>query len=184
MDFKYENVAGVFRAQPLHVGHIRTIDTMLEQGKNVFVVLGSTQEQGTDKNPFPFVVRKKQILNYYGTHPEHVAKKSKDRIRVLGLSDINNRDMWADYFYDFIEQSIEGKLNAYFCGTKYDAHWYVRPGVDIVIVERTSKEFPFVSASMVRDMIMYEDDRWKDFVPACNHPIIQDHIDKTKWRRR
>lgn len=183
--FKYKRVAAVLRGQPVHLGHIRMIDLMLELGEQVFLVIGSTQEQGTEKNPFPYVSRKKQILNIYGSDPAHVAKKSRDRIRIVGLPDINNSDAWGDYFYEFIEQEMDGnKLDAYFCGTKFDAHWYERPGVKIEVVDRSDTNHPFVSATMLRHMFLYEDVRWKQFIPACNHAIVQEHIDRTKWKRR
>ena len=59
MKQKYVAGLAVMRAQPLHIGHIKLINRMLDECKKVIILLGSVQEQGTERNPYPYVLRKK-----------------------------------------------------------------------------------------------------------------------------
>ncbi len=49
------------RAQPFHIGHAKMIDKMLRECEQlVTIVLGSIQEQGTERNPLNYTTRKKK----------------------------------------------------------------------------------------------------------------------------
>ena len=53
-------------------------------------------------------------------------------------------------------------------------------GKNIEYVDRTSEDFPFVTGTMVRDMIKFGDKRWKDFIHPENYQLIEDHFYKRK----
>ena len=88
-NFKYIHGLTIMRAQPFHIGHQKLIDKMLEECDKVCVVLGSIQEQGTERNPLNYTTRKKMIQNIYRTKPEY------ERLKVVGLFDINNPAEWG-----------------------------------------------------------------------------------------
>ena len=45
---------------------------------------------------------------------------------------------------------------------------------------RSDPDFPFVTGTMVRDMIKFGDKRWKNFIHAENHQLIEEHFYKKK----
>ena len=43
-----------------------------------------------------------------------------------------------------------------------------------------AKNFPFVTGSMVRDMIKFGDKRWKNFIAKENHSLVEEYFNKKK----
>lgn len=175
-EYKYQHGLSVMRAQPFHIGHSRMIDKMLEECAQVTIILGSIQEQGTDRNPLNYTTRKKMIQNVYRSRPEY------DRLKVIGLFDINNPVEWAEYVLDFMNESLPqlGRPDVYYAGSAYDAHWFRSAFDHIEYVDRTNYDFPFVSGTMIRDMIKFGDKRWKDFIHPENHCLVEEHFNKKK----
>ncbi len=159
----------VMRCQPFHVGHNRIIARMLDECEHVTVVIGSIQERGTARNPFSYTVRKKMIQNVWKNHPRY------GDLRIMGLQDINNPGEWAQYVIDFVNEnsSFPEKVDAYYCGSDYDGHWFRAQKIALEFVNRIDLAHPYVSASMIREMLTYGDPRWQDFVPAENHALIE-----------
>ena len=50
----------------------------------------------------------------------------------------------------------------------------------IIIEDRVDYNFPYVSGSMVRDMIKIGDLRWRQFVPKEIHKIIEESTNNQK----
>ena len=71
-EFKYKHGLSIMRAQPFHIGHAKMIDKMLRECEQVTIVLGSIQEQGTERNPLNYTTRKKMIQNVYRNRPEYL----------------------------------------------------------------------------------------------------------------
>lgn len=175
-DYKYKHGLSIMRAQPFHIGHARLIDRMLAECEKVTIVLGSIQEQGTERNPLNYTTRKKMIQNLYRSRPEYA------RLKVIGLFDINNPAEWAEYVLDFMNESLPdlGRPDVYYAGSSYDAHWFKAAFKNMEYVDRTDETFPFVTGTMVRDMIKFGDQRWKKFIHQENHSLIEDHFYKKK----
>lgn len=176
MSYQYQHGLTVMRAQPFHVGHSRIIDNMLQKCAYVTVILGSIQEQGTERNPLNYTTRKKLIQNVYRGHPEY------ERLKIIGLFDINNPAEWAEYVLDFMGESFPQLVrpDVYFAGSDYDAHWFKLAFQAIEYIDRTDMNFPFVTGTMVRDMIKYGDRRWKNFVHPENYELIENNFMKKK----
>ena len=164
------------RAQPFHIGHQKLVDQMLKDCERVTVALGSIQEQGTARNPLNYTTRKKMIQNIYRGKPEY------DRLKIIGLFDINNPAEWGDFVVDFLKESFPDLPlpEAYYAGSAYDAHWFKEHFKHIELVDRTDPNFPFVTGTMVRDMIKFGDERWKNYVAPENHHLIEEQFSKRK----
>ena len=167
--FKYQHGLCVMRAQPFHIGHQKLIDKMLKECAHVTIALGSAQEQGTDRNPLNYETRKKLIQNVYHIHPSY------ERLTIIGLRDINNPAEWGKFVLDVIQKSFPDtpSPDVYYAGSCYDAHWFKDCCPHIVLVDRNDPHLPFVSGTMIRDMIKFKDPRWKDFIAPKNHKIIE-----------
>lgn len=174
--YKYQHGLSIMRAQPFHIGHAKLIDRMLDECAIVTIILGSIQEQGTARNPLNYTTRKKMIQNLYRGKPAY------ERLRIIGLFDINNPAEWGEYVLDFINETFPGlpKPDVYYAGSAYDAHWFKDCFAHIELVDRTDPDFPFVTGTMVRDMIKFGDMRWKNYIHPENYHIVEEHFNKKK----
>ena len=171
---KFKLGLAVMRAQPLHIGHQKLINRMLNECEKIIIMLGSVQEQGTDRNPYTYIQRKQMILNVFDNN--------KERITILGMFDINNPTQWADFVLDFLRESLPHlpTPDVYYAGSSYDAQWFEKTMSKIIIEDRVDYNFPYVSGSMVRDMIKIGDLRWRQFVPKEIHKIIEESTNNQK----
>jgi nicotinamide mononucleotide adenylyltransferase len=154
----------IMRGQPVHIGHIRLIDTALQHSNFVYLILGSIQEYGTARNPFPFSQRKQMIKNYY---IDNIDKWSK--LIIIGLPDIFSL-RWPDYVLEQIHSEDTPNIKTVFGGTQYDCDWF--KNLKHYVVGRNDTEHPYASATMIREMLTYKDPRWKDYIPECNWEIV------------
>ncbi|MCH5303467.1 MAG: adenylyltransferase/cytidyltransferase family protein [Ruminococcus sp.] len=78
----------VGRFQTLHTGHEMMINKAIELCDEVGIFIGSSQEEGTYKNPFSYEVRKSLLYKIFGS-----------KIKVFPLPDIGvgNNSKWGDY---------------------------------------------------------------------------------------
>ncbi len=78
----------VGRFQPLHSGHEDMINRAIELCNRVGVLIGSSNESGTSKNPFTYETREEMLKTVFG-----------DSICVCSLPDIGvgNNSTWGDY---------------------------------------------------------------------------------------
>ena len=81
----------VGRFQTFHKGHQYMIDKALAICERVGIFIGSSQESGTEKNPFTYETREGLLKKIYG-----------DRVSVFPLPDIGvgNNSAWGDYVID------------------------------------------------------------------------------------
>lgn len=157
----------IMRAQPFHFGHARLIDKALADHDDVFVMLGSMQERGTSRNPFTFSERKEMIKSYYLAHEKW------EQLIVMGLIDIYDPVRWADYTLTEISNHFpDTVIEHLYCGSEYDFSWFRQTKVKPVIVDRVDQKHPFITASMLREMLVYGDARWKQYIPECNWPLV------------
>lgn len=169
---KYAHGLCVMRCQPFHIGHANIINTMLEKCGMVTVVLGSIQVQRSDqdeKNPFNYLQRKQMIKNYYET------KSESKRLNIIGAADINDLRMWSKYILDLVKDQIKDAplVDVYFAGTVYDTRGWEYSKLPFEIIDRTDGEFPYTSGTMIRNMCMFQDVRWKLYVPECNWELVR-----------
>ena len=172
----YQSGLAIMRAQPPHIGHIKLIRRMLRECQNVVIILGSVQEQGTERNPYSYIQRKEMLQKIFAAKPE--AK----RLKILGMFDINNPTQWGVFVMDFLKEACpnEPLPEVYYAGSEYDAQWFRDIFANIQIENRVDYDFPYVSGSMVRDMIKIGDKRWHNFVPEEIHQMIEELIPSQK----
>lgn len=86
------NAAIVGRFQPFHNGHLQAVLSILEKEQSVLIIIGTSQESGTDDNPYSFELRSKMIL-------EALKESGVDLnlVKIVPLPDINDDSKWVDY---------------------------------------------------------------------------------------
>lgn len=179
----------IMRTQPLHEGHTRIVQRMINNYDTVIIGCGSADKPITIANPFPIDDRIQMWHNVFG-----------ERIRLVPLADLGATDTtneWCDYVLRKIKGIGLPDPTDYFTGSPADAIWYRgrffnaacnSPADDdrdefikryipngtfrmLHIEERTQNYIP--SATELRNYLVTRDDGWKKWVPAVNHELVE-----------
>ena len=91
--FKLGIIVGRF--QTFHTGHKYMVDKACAVCDRVGILVGSSQESGTLKNPFTFEMRREMLKKVFG-----------DRVRIEPLPDIGvgNNGKWGDYVLQNVQR--------------------------------------------------------------------------------
>lgn len=141
------------RFQTLHIGHETMINKAAELCETVGIFVGSSNESGTNKNPFSYETREKMLKAVFG-----------DSIVVYPLPDIGvgNTAKWGEYVIknvverfgqkpDLLISGKETRRTSWFDSDDSAAELYVPKTVD-------------VSASEMREFFLKDDfESWKQF---------------------
>jgi len=96
---QYDALCLVGRFQPLHIGHKAVIDRALEMAKEVVVVVGSSFQARSTKNPFTFEERKTMIKAVY----------PQDTVKVVPVMDYPYDD---NAWVSAVQNSVNGALSS------------------------------------------------------------------------
>lgn len=96
---RYDLAVVIGRLQPLHLGHEELIKNALHTADHVLILLGSSNENRTKKNPLTFFERREII--------EHTFAKDSCRIIVKPLPDRNSNTHWVNHLQYCIEETIQ-----------------------------------------------------------------------------
>ena len=90
----------VGRFQLFHRGHQEMIEKALSLCEKVCVLIGSSQESGTEKNPFSYEMREALLRRIYG-----------EEICIFPLPDIGvgNNSRWGEYVLGRVEECVGQK---------------------------------------------------------------------------
>ena len=163
----------IARFQPFHYGHKSIIDQMLKDSNYTTIILGSSQESKTDKNPFSIEERKLFLKNIYG---------DQKNIKILSLTDLNDDNNWYKHVMNLVKKETNnfGFPDAYYCGSVYDSHWYDKGEFKIEIIDREKQEgLKNISATQIRNMIKNKDNSWKKYIPSKENVKIIENYYKT-----
>ncbi len=78
------------RFQPFHVGHLQDIANALSFSEKVIIAIGSSQEKGTNENPFSYEERREMIKKTLDA--EHVTAYG-----FFPIPDINDDSAWVSH---------------------------------------------------------------------------------------
>ncbi|MCK5602478.1 bifunctional nicotinamide-nucleotide adenylyltransferase/Nudix hydroxylase [Candidatus Pacearchaeota archaeon] len=95
---RYDLAVFIGRMQPLHNGHVQNITNALEIADNVLVIVGSTNQPRTPKNPFTGDERATMIKKVFPS----------DRVRVEGVEDFYPDTLWLKNVQTMAHKHIIG----------------------------------------------------------------------------
>lgn len=153
----------VGRFQTLHLGHVQMIETAVSLCGQVGIFVGSSQESGTSKNPFPYALRREMLNRLFG-----------ERVAVYPLPDIGvgNVASWGDYVLENVEKKF-GRMPDLLVSGKESRRldWFdsVR-GVRIaeLYIPKTIE----ISASRMRGFLLTDDRaQWERYVDPRIHSL-------------
>lgn len=184
MYHKYNFVVFIGRFQPSHLAHIRIISKALEKGEKVIILIGSSNQVRTIKNPWTFEERKQMILSAFPSsvhdnlliHPLHdkiyndqqwvcevqhtVGKHTKDgsSIAIVG----HNKDessYYLDLFpqWDLIDMGLIKEFDVDLNATDIrDDYFQINPNNENLLVDLHQKIGTKVSPSIEQFLQMFQ----------------------------
>ena len=160
----------VGRFQVLHAGHEQMIQTAIDLCDTVGVFIGSSQESGTSKNPFPYALRRQMLQNIFGS-----------RIQIFPLPDIGvgNTSAWGDYVLENVTNCFGRLPDLLVSGKEARRLDWFDSVKGVRIAELYIPKTIDISASQVRDFLITDDrDTWENYVNQKIHPMY-DQLRKT-----
>lgn len=152
----------VGRFQTLHKGHEKLIETGLMLCDRLLILIGSSQECGTERNPLNINTRTKMLRMIYGDNPN---------IMIYGLPDLTNendiRPEWGRYLLDNADRYIYKNPEIMIYGNDESrSAWFAKEDLKNtteLIINRS--ELP-ISATMLRQYMV--DDNRKAWMALVN----------------
>lgn len=146
----------VGRFQTMHIGHEQMIRTALLLCEEVGVFIGSSQESGTQKNPFSYEIRRDFFRDVFG-----------DAVKVAPLEDIGvgNNSLWGEYVLDNVEKQFKRRPDLLISGKEERRlDWF--DGIHgLMISELYLPKTIDISASIMRGFYLSGDrESWKQYM--------------------
>lgn len=164
----YDTGLIVGRFQIFHKGHQSLVETALKLCDRVIIFVGSSQESGTERNPFNVATRMNVIRECY---------PDKDRVQIYALPDLTHEDditvAWGKFVLDNVDRYIYKAPEIMVYGNdEARSRWF-----DLNDIKNTAEfiiprsRLP-ISATMLREM-MVKDERkqWMEWVDPKLHKM-------------
>lgn len=151
------------RFQPFHLGHLKAIKWILERCEKVTIVIGSSRESFTERNPFTVEERKEMVER--SLKEEGVGE---EKYEIIGIPDVFDCKRW-----------VKSILNKAKFEVVFTRNLWVKQCFDLF--EIPVKEHPMFreySARKIRRM-MIEDKDWERLIPNGSGRTIK-YIDFKK----
>lgn len=101
------------RFQPIHFGHVETIKSALTRSERVLIIVGSSENEISFRNPFTFDERVDLIK---GTIRELIPQDRHNDILIEGVADVNNDVKWKDSIVEIIRKHESNPSNVELTG--------------------------------------------------------------------
>jgi nicotinamide-nucleotide adenylyltransferase len=147
----------ITRSQPFHLGHLKVIKWILKKYDKVIIIIGSSQESNTDKNPFTGEERKEMI-------DKTLKSENIKKYRIAEIPDVYDDEIWVNSILKKVKFDTVFSMNNWVkkCFEKFD------------IPVKKHPMFGDISASKIRDQ-MRKGEKWKHLVPKEVLKIIGRH---------
>lgn len=142
----------VGRFQPFHLGHLEAIKSILEEVKEIVIVIGSAQYSHNINDPFTAGERLVMIRNALKE-----AKIDQARVWVVPVPDVHLHMMWVS--------AVEGytpKFNVVYTNEALTKRLFIEARYKVKSVPFFERQF--YSSTTVREKIL-QDDSWQKLVP-------------------
>lgn len=159
------------RFQTFHRGHEKLVETGLMLCDRLLIFIGSSQEDGTERNPFNITTREKMLKEIYG---------GRGDIMIYGLPDLTTENditpAWGSYLLDKVDRYIYKKPDIMIYGNDESrSAWFSKEdlkGMTELIINRS--DLP-ISATMVRDYMVHDQRKeWMQLVNPKLHKMYDE----------
>ena len=151
------------RFQTFHIGHESLVETGLKLCDRVLILVGSSQESGTERNPYDVATRMDMLRAIYGN--------DSDVIMMHGLADLTDendiRPEWGRYLLDAVDRYLYKAPELMIYGNDESrSRWFdpedIRDTSEFIV---NRGRIP-ISATMVREAMVF--DRRKEWMSMVN----------------
>lgn len=176
MSVKY----GVFigRMQPVHNAHLALVNKALEENDKVLIVLGSSNKEGTYRNPYSVEMREQMLRECFD-------EEQNEKITIATLPDWSTEDdekevkTWGRYFYYNVVSRIGQKRFSLYYSDELSIldSWFDNTEVKQYITYRhfdRDEVFNGLSATKIRQALLRND---KDYVKKYCPVSVMDRFD-------
>ena len=159
------------RFQTFHKGHEKLVETGLMLCDRLLIFIGSSQEDGTERNPFNITTREKMLKEIYG---------GRGDIMIYGLPDLTTENditpAWGSYLLGKVDRYIYKKPDIMIYGNDESrSAWFSKEdlkGMTELIINRS--DLP-ISATMVRDYMVHDQRKeWMQLVNPKLHKMYDE----------
>lgn len=152
---KYKMALFIGRFQPFHNGHLFSLKKCFELADSVIVGVGSSQECGTENNPWDFEMRKEMVESLSGD-----ARK----VRVVAIPDVHDDKKWGELILEIIKQTGCSPVEVVGVGNNDWTNRIFREiGVDVCESGLYNRDE--LEGIKIRKMMHEGDNGWKTRVP-------------------
>lgn len=164
----YELGILVGRFQTIHSGHEQMIRKAIELCNQVGILIGSSQESGTFKNPFSYELRRDMLTAIFG-----------DEVSIYPLPDIGvgNNAAWGEYVLDNVTAAFGRLPDLLVSGKEARRISWFDSVEGTSIAELYIPKAIDISASEMREHFVNNDlESWKQYT----NPLLWDQYDKLR----
>lgn len=163
---KFKTGLFISRMQPIHKGHQLVIDEGIKMCDKLLVLIGSSQEYGTKRNPFPSTLRHVLLKNIY-----------QDKIIIAELPDYTSEDdlcvEWGEYLLNHAKHYLGELPEVLFTGNKdisNIAQWFSERDLRTLKIHSVDVSRIPISATVLREAI-FNDNRevWNEYLDERLH---------------
>lgn len=159
------------RFQTFHIGHESLVDTALKLCDRVLILVGSSQECGTERNPLNIDTRIRMLRAIYG---------DDGSIIIKGISDLTNendiRPEWGRYLLDNIDRYIYKTPELMIYGNDESrSRWFDPDDIkDVTEIIVSRGKIP-ISTTQVRALMVADNRReWQKWVNPKLHKMYDE----------
>jgi bifunctional NMN adenylyltransferase/nudix hydrolase len=161
----------VGRFQHVHQGHEFAINMGLQVCDRMLILVGSSQEKGTVRNPFDVVTRTKMLEAIYDSEVR------EGRVILQGLPDYSNpediNEMWGRHVLDNIKQHIRKLPDIFIYGNdERRSEWFMNQLDEVKNITEMiiARERHTISATEMREYMFFDEfDKWSTYANPKLH---------------
>ena len=164
----YDTGLIVGRFQTFHKGHQSLVETGLKLCDRVLILVGSSQESGTERNPFDIITRMNVISSIYS---------DKERVQIHALPDLTNENDitadWGRYVLNNVDRYIYKAPELMIYGNdEARSRWFDTEDIKNTAEFIMPRSRIPISATMLRDMMVKDERReWMKWVDPKMHKM-------------
>ena len=149
------------RFQPPHKAHLIVIKNILQEVNELIIVIGSAQFNYILKDPFTAGER---IWMLREAMKEYNIDLSK--VILIPLNNIENNAVWVSYLKSYVPP-----FDIVYTGNPFVAKLFQDNGIKVKLIELIERDK--YSGTRIRELMIKDDESWKDLVPKSVVKIIE-----------
>lgn len=143
--------------QPFHNGHSYAIKYILTQVDTLTIVIGSSQYQNQENQPFSARERRHMI-------EQTLREQTIHHYTIVEVPDIHDNVRWVDHLRKYV-----GHFDTVFTNNNEVALLFIEKDIEV----RAIKALPGVSGSLIRSKLAQKANDWEVLVPKATATAIK-----------